>query len=207
MQAFTICPRINVILNKAHSSYQFNHIQSDLCLALSSLSRVALIFSKVDADTVHAMSFVRGRCVSFSFEHMAQVSSTVAAYNLCPFHAESAIRMPGHCSWDCIEEGGPSAARLELVVGLVERSGAAGAAVDAGSWGVLIVFAGKWCFSALLAKDAELFYTGEILARHLDECYEACYIYLWKAVLATLQWACLPDKSCFWFRLWRRSSR
>lgn len=104
------------------------------------------------------MSLVRRRGISFSFEHMAQVPTAITAYDLYPFHAECAICVSRHSSWNRIEEGGPSTARLELVVGLVERGVASSAGICTFVWVVLVVFAGEWCFCAFLSKDAKLFY-------------------------------------------------
>jgi hypothetical protein len=66
--------------------------------------------------------------------------------------------VPGHGTWKAVEICRPAAAGLELVVGFVERSIAAGASVDALVGIMLVVFAGEWGFSALLSEDAKLFY-------------------------------------------------
>lgn len=87
------------------------------------------------------MSLVRRRRVSLTLEHMSQVTSAVAAYDLCPLHAECAVGMSGHRTRDGIEECGPAAARLELVLSRVDGRIAAGASVSAGGWRVLVVLA------------------------------------------------------------------
>ena len=76
------------------------------------------------------MSLIRRRRVSLSLEHMSQMSSTVAANDLCPLHAERAVGVSCHSARDSVKERRPAAARLELVVGLVERSLAAGTNVS-----------------------------------------------------------------------------
>lgn len=106
---------------------------------LSLCLRIALV--ELDAHRVDTVSLVRRRRVALSFEHMSQVSSAVAAYNLCPLHAKCAVGVSGHGTRDGVEEGGPAAARLELVLSSVDGRIAAGASVGAGSWRVLVVLA------------------------------------------------------------------
>lgn len=85
------------------------------------------------------------------------MAPAVTAHNLCPGHAESAVRVPRHGAGDTIEVCGPPAARFELVSGFVKRGVAGGAGVDAGGGHVLVVFTGIRGFGALFAEDAELF--------------------------------------------------
>jgi hypothetical protein len=63
---------------------------------------------------------------------MAQVASAVAAHNLCPLHAECAVGVSSHRTRHGVKERRPAAARLELVLGSVDRRIAAGASVGAG---------------------------------------------------------------------------
>jgi len=65
--------------------------------------------------------------------------------------------MSRHCSRDGVEESGPAAAGLEFVACFVEGRIAGGAGVDAGFWGVAVVFPGEGSFGAFLADYAELF--------------------------------------------------
>jgi len=102
------------------------------------------------------MPLIRWRWVPLALEDMAQVPSTVAAYDLCPLHAESSIHMPRHCARHSVIERWPSAARLELLLRGVERCVASGAIICALRWSMLVVFAGVRGLSALLAEDAEL---------------------------------------------------
>lgn len=102
------------------------------------------------------MPLVRRRRVSLALEHMSQVASAVAANNLRPLHAESAVCVPCDGARDCVEESRPAAAGLELVLGRVDGRVAAGTVIGAGARGVLIVLAGEGRFGALLAEDAEL---------------------------------------------------
>lgn len=87
------------------------------------------------------MSLIRRRRVALSLKHMSQMSSTVAAHNLCPLHAECAVGVSSHCARNGVEERRPAAARLELVLSSVDRRIAAGASVGAGSRRVLVVLA------------------------------------------------------------------
>ena len=87
---------------------------------------------------------------------MSQVASAVAANNLCPLHAESAVGVSGHGARHGVEEGRPSAAGLELVLGSVNWCVAAGASICARGRGVLVVFAGEGRFGAFLTENAEL---------------------------------------------------
>ena len=62
----------------------------------------------------------RGR-VSLALEHMSQVSSAVGAHDLDTLHAECAVDMSRHSTWDRVEESGPAAPGLEFLVCGVER--------------------------------------------------------------------------------------
>lgn len=59
------------------------------------------------------------------------MTATVGADDLGAGHAKGPILMAGDGTRDAVEVGGPSAARLKLVRGLVERRVAAGACVHA----------------------------------------------------------------------------
>jgi len=99
---------------------------------------------------------VRGCRVSLALEHMSQVASTVAANDLCPLHAESAVGVSGHGARNGVEEGRPSATGLELMLGSVDGRVATCASVCAGGRGVLVVLARERCFGAFLTEDSEL---------------------------------------------------
>lgn len=79
------------------------------------------------------MPLVGGRRVALALEHMAQVASTVAANDLRPLHAKSAVGVPGHSAGDGIEESRPAAAGLELVLCGVDGRVAAGAGIATGA--------------------------------------------------------------------------
>lgn len=98
---------------------------------------------------------------------MAQMATAVAAHNLCSLHAKRPIGVSRHSAWNRIEEGRPSAARLELVVRLVEGRVAASASVGALLGVVLVIFAGKGGFGALLAQNAELLCSRKVSVSHL----------------------------------------
>jgi len=134
------------------------NISSDLGLA-SLLNRI--ILSELQADTVHAMPLIDRGCITFSFEDVAKMATTVAADNLSSLHAKGAIRVSRHCARDGIEICRPTAARLELVVCLVERRIAASAGVDTLLGHVLVIFSCSWSFGTLLSENPELFYDQE----------------------------------------------
>jgi hypothetical protein len=111
-----------------------------------------------------------GCWVSLTLEHMSQVAPAIAANDLCPLHTESAVGVSGHSARNGVEEGRPSAAGLELVLGSVDGRVAAGAGICAGGRGVLIVLAGEGRFGAFLTKDAELLCQPSISLVHSTEC-------------------------------------
>jgi hypothetical protein len=134
---------------------------------LSLRLRISLV--ELDAHRVHTVPLVRRCRVSFALEHMSQVTSTVAANDLCPLHAECAVGVSGHGARHGVKEGRPSAARLELVLGSVDWCVAAGAGICAGSRGVLVVFAGEGRFGAFLTEDAELLCRSSVSLVHSTE--------------------------------------
>lgn len=92
-----------------------------------------------------------------ALEYVSQMSSAVVAHNFYPHHAQPRVGLLAHCARYCVPESGPAAARVELVVGFVERRVAATACVDAGSRIVLVELTGAWHFGSFLAQDTELF--------------------------------------------------
>ena len=127
--------------------------------------RTLLILRKPQANTIHTVPLIRGRGVPLSFEDMTQMPATVAADDLRPFHAKSIIHMSGHRSRNRIKVCWPAAARLELMVGFVERRVAPGAVVHALRRVVGIVLSRAGALSSLLAEDAELFWTPSGLVK------------------------------------------
>lgn len=109
------------------------------------------------------MPLIRRRRVSLALEHVAQMAAAVAAHDLGALHAERAVGVAGDGAGDGVEEGGPAAAGLELLVGGVEGRLAGGARVDALARVVLVVLAAEGRLGALLADDAELFYGGALM--------------------------------------------
>ncbi len=101
----------------------------------------------------------RGR-EALAFEDMAEVAAAVGADNLGPRHAIGLVLVASDGSGEAVEVSGPAAAGLELVVGLVQRSIAAGARVDALAGVVLVKLPRSCGFSALLPEDAELLCSG-----------------------------------------------
>lgn len=97
----------------------------------------------------------RGR-ISLSLEDVTKVSTTVGANNLSTLHTKGTVDMSGHSTRNSIEKGRPTAARLELVVCLVEGSFTAGAGVDTLGGHVLVKVAAVGGLGALFAEDAEL---------------------------------------------------
>ncbi len=88
---------------------------------------------------------------------MTKVAATVAANNLRPLHAESAVCVSRDCTRDGVKICWPAASRLELVVCFVEWRIATGAGVDTRVGHMFVVFTGTWRFGALLSEDSELF--------------------------------------------------
>jgi hypothetical protein len=127
-----------------------------------------VLSAEVDADAVHAMPLILGVPEPLALEDMPKMAPAVVAHNLRPHHAETRIRSLADCARDCIPEGGPAAARIKLVVRLVEGCIAAGARVDAGVGVVLVKGAGAGRFGALLAEDAELLYDMLESVRQLE---------------------------------------
>lgn len=123
-------------------------------LSLGVLDRIVLV--EVERNAVDTVSLVGGCGVSLSLEDVSEVTAAIRADNLDSLHAKGAVRMSRHGTGDSVEEGGPAAAGLELVVGLVERCLAAGAGVDTLGGHVLVVFASEGTLGALFAEDAEL---------------------------------------------------
>lgn len=100
------------------------------------------------------MSLIRRGIISLSFEYMTQMASTIRANNLSSCHAQCLILMPGDSTGYTIKIGRPATVRLELVLGGIEGSVAAGAGVDAGAAGVgevAVVFSCEGGFGALFA--------------------------------------------------------
>lgn len=111
---------------------------------------------KLEADTVDAVPLVGRGGVAFPLEDVTQMTTAVATDDLGPFHAETAVGVPGHGTGDAVKVGRPPATGLELVVGLVKGCVASGASVDTGGRHVFVVFSGKRCFGTLFAYDTEL---------------------------------------------------
>lgn len=102
------------------------------------------------------MPLICGRIIAFALKHMAQVTTTIRAYDLCALHAQSVIGMACYRSWDVIEVCWPPAARLELLLRRIQRRVAGGAGIDASVRHVLVKLAGIGSFGTLLSEDSEL---------------------------------------------------
>lgn len=102
------------------------------------------------------MTLVSGSRISLSLEDVTEMATTVGADNLGTLHTKGAVGVSGHSTRNGIEESWPAAARLELVVGLVERSVAAGAGVDTLRGHVLVKVTAIGGLGALFTEDAEL---------------------------------------------------
>ena len=116
-----------------------------------------IIRIEIQADAVHAMPLIRWSGITFALENVSQMPTTIAAYYFCSLHSKCAICMSRNSAWDVIEICRPTAARLEFVVCFVEWRIATSTRVDACFGHMLVILAGKWSFSALLSKNAELF--------------------------------------------------
>lgn len=137
-------------------AYQ-NHHQRCSHLHLRTTLLLLILRTKLQTNAINTMPLVRWRRVPFALEHMSQMAPTVRTHNLRPHHAEGLVLVARHGAGYCIEEGGPSAAGLELLVCGVEGRIAGGAGVDAHGRVVLVELAGEWGFGALFPDDAELF--------------------------------------------------
>lgn len=84
------------------------------------------------------------------------MAAAVGAHNLGAKHAQRAVLVSGHSAGDAVKIGRPAAARLELLLGLVERCSAPGARVDAFLRVVLVESAGAGGLGTLFPQDAEL---------------------------------------------------
>jgi hypothetical protein len=116
------------------------------------------------------VTLVGGGRVSLALENVTEMATTVGADNLSTLHTESAVGVSGYSTRDGIEESGPSAARLELVVGLVERSLAAGTNVSTLGGHVLVKVAAVGRFGTLFAEDAELLCDHELVNGRVATC-------------------------------------
>ena len=99
------------------------------------------------------MSLVCGCLEALALEDVSQMSATRSTHNL----SAQSVRVcdAGDCAWQSIEEGGPSAARVELEAGRVQRS-AAGCAVVHPAGRVLVVRPAVGSLRALGPQHAEL---------------------------------------------------
>lgn len=69
-----------------------------------------IILGKLQADTIHTVPLVRRCRIALSFEDMAQVPTAIATHDFRPLHAESAVRVSRHRTWDGIKICRPAAA-------------------------------------------------------------------------------------------------
>lgn len=127
-----------------------------LGLDLVCLLHGLIIVCKLQTDTIDTVSLVSGCVVTLSLKDMSQVSSTVAANDLCAFHTKGAVGVAIDGPWNGIKESGPAAARFELVRGLVKGSFAAGTGVDTFRRVMRVVFTSERWLCAFLAEDTEL---------------------------------------------------
>jgi hypothetical protein len=104
------------------------------------------------------VTLISGSRVSLALEDVTKMATTVGADNLGALHTEGAVGVSGHSTRHSIEESRPAAARLELVVGLVERSLAASTGVNTLRGHVLVKVAAVGRLGALVTEDAELLY-------------------------------------------------
>lgn len=117
------------------------------------------IFRKAQTDTIHTMTLICGGLIPLTLKHMAEVTPTVGAYDLCPLHTKCVINVSSDSTRDGIKVCRPATARFELVIGSVKRRIATSAIVDAFGRVVGIVFTGASALSTLFTENAELFYS------------------------------------------------
>ena len=125
-------------------------------LSLPLPAGLRIILPKLNTNTIDTMPLIRGRIIPLPLEHMSQMATTITAHDLRPFHAERAVRMSRHCTWDAVEIRRPAAAGLEFVGRFVQRGVAGCAGVGAVCGRVFVVFACEGGFGAFFAEDAEL---------------------------------------------------
>lgn len=122
------------------------------------LSTGSFILCKPQTNTIHTVTLIgRGR-IPFTLEDMAKVASTVAAGDLRALHTKGVIHMSFHSTRNRVKIGRPTTARLELVVGLVQRCVATGAVIYTLRRVVGIIFTSARALCFLFAEDPELFY-------------------------------------------------
>ena len=115
-----------------------------------------VIGREIQADAVDAVTLVGGRGESLALEDVAEMAAAIGADDLGAGHAPGAVLVARDSAWDAVKVGRPAAARLELVVGLVQRRITAGAGVDTRVGEELVVLAREGRLGALLPEDAEL---------------------------------------------------
>lgn len=102
------------------------------------------------------MTLVGRRRKALALEDVAEVAAAFGADDLGPEHSPGAILVPGDSARQAVEVGRPPTARLELVVGLVQRRIATSTAVHALGGVVLVILPGSRRLSALLPENSEL---------------------------------------------------
>ena len=144
----------------------------DLALVLTLLDDL-VVLREIQADAVDAMPLVRRGRKALTLKDVSQVSTTVRANNLRPRNTKGAVLIPSHGAWEAVKVGRPPAARLELVVGLVQEGVAPGAGIDSCLGVVLVELAGSRRFSALLPQNTKLVYrfiSFDLRVRNSDQC-------------------------------------
>lgn len=150
-----------MILGELHQA--FDSLTGSSLLKLSETpftktQNISIVLSRrVFGPKLTTVALISRRGVPLTLEHMSQMATTVGAHNLGPLHAKGAIGVSSHSPRDGVEKGRPAAARLELVVGFVERGVAASAGVGAFGGHVFVKGAAEGGFGAFVAEDAELF--------------------------------------------------
>lgn len=102
------------------------------------------------------MSLIRGSRVSLAFKDMAKMATTVATNNLGALHAKCVIHMALHGPGNRVKIGRPATARLEFVIGRVERGVASSTGIYALGRVMGVIFSCTGAFSALLSEYTKL---------------------------------------------------
>lgn len=98
------------------------------------------------------------RCrIPLALEDMTQVPATIGADDFNPRHPQCPILVTGNSAWYAVKICRPTASRLELLIGLVQRGLTSCAGVDTLLRMVLIELARTRRLGALLPEDAKLF--------------------------------------------------
>jgi hypothetical protein len=100
-------------------------------LSLGRLLLPLCILTKPQTNAIHTMPLICRRFKALSLKHMPEMPTAITTYNLDALHAKCIIHVSRYRARHRVKVCRPAAAGFEFGVGLVERSGACRAVVDA----------------------------------------------------------------------------